>query len=441
MKIAKILSILFIVIGLITGCGFIESSEDIMKPPKLSISQEEVRELLHEVLDDDAELLSPQNGVDKNPIQFVDLNNDNEKEVVVFYRIENDKYPLRGLILTKDSGEWRINEGIKGLGNEFDNIMFEDITGNGILEIIIGWDIGDDFNKGISIYQYQEDKTIEIFNDSYEVFAIDDFDNDSISDIFLVKLNRIDLKSKGQLYKFNDEEMILVDEVQLDGTVNVHYNVNTGLAYDNIVGVFLDSGVGAHAAQTELVILKDGELENVFFNKEMGYVENTFRAYGTRCEDIDDDGIIEIPLLREPISYDTSAMSWMPWITSWYQWDGEHGLKFDSEGYYQEYYFSFPKKWNERITLDSSLEGEKETLIFSYFDEDNRKYKLFTIKVFTTEGWANSVEHDKFVKIDEELGKVYTISIVDDEYYDYIENMKLSLDEIKEHFQIRKRNF
>lgn len=437
--------IVTLLISLFTGCELSDSNENLMKPPKLAIKQEEVKKLLEDILDSEADLINPKNGENTNAIQFVDLDKDNKEEVLVFYILENDTNPLRGLILKKENEDWKIDEGIKGIGYEFESIDYKDITGDGRLEVIIGYDIGERINKGLSIYKYENGKSTEMFNDSYETFVVDNLDKDKKAEIFLVKLNKNDFKCKGELYKFTDEEIKLIDEVKMDGGVNLHYSIKVGLARENQKGIFIEAGVGAHSAITELIVLENGKLNNVFFNEEKEYIDKTFKAYSSISDDIDNDGIIEIPLLREPASEKSRSMAGTPWIHSWYKWDGKEGLNLSSEGYInimQEYYFKFPQKWKETIAIDFGMEEDnRDELIFSYLDNDNKKYKLFSIVVVDEKTLENKSLEDKYIEIKRARENVYFADIEEKEYKKEINKMKLTIEEIKENFRIYERKF
>ncbi|QIB26932.1 VCBS repeat-containing protein [Caloranaerobacter azorensis] len=433
--------------SLFTGCG-LNDAENLMEPPRLSISQEEVKTLVKDVLDSNAKLVSPRKGENNSAIQFVDLDNDKKDEVIVLYMLKNDKYPLRGLILKQQGDEWKIDDGIKGIGYNFDNILFKDITGDGKLEIVVSWNIGEEgINKGLSVYKYEDGKSVELFNDSYEAFAVDDLDNDKKSEIFLVKLNKDEIKAKGELYKYVDKEIKLVDEVKMDGAIGSHYSTKVGMASKDKKGIFLEATLGAHSSITELIVMENGKLKNVFYNEDTESVDKTFRSYGAISEDIDNDGIIEIPLLRAPITYEDASMAEIPWITSWYKWDGKDGLEFSGEGYFNilgGYYFKFPEKWNERITLDHKYPDEnngRDELMFSYVDNKNKKHRLFTIAVFDKKDWEKSSQKDGYVKFLEDTNKVYTVSIENNLTDAHAKEMSLSLEQIKDNFRIYKFNF
>lgn len=225
---------------------------------------------------------------------------------------------------------------------------------------------------------------------------------------------------------------------------NGHYDVKVGLAAEGTMGIFLDAGLGAHSSETELIVMRDGKLKNVFYNEEKGIIEETFRAYSTLNEDIDNDGIIEIPLLRQPIGHEHTAMADIPWISSWHKWDGKDGLELVSEGYHnvrQEYYFNFPDKWDDRITIDRNIEEDKDERVFSYIDKENKRYRLVTIISIDVEKYDENKIKESYVEIMRQGKKIYFADISDDDYKESINKMKLTIDEVKENFSIKEMKY
>lgn len=407
-----------LLMGFASGCSINGSVEEMMKPPKLSINQEEVKNILNDVLSPEAELKMPIEGESTSAIQFVNLDEDEEAEVLVFYILENDETPLRTLILDKGE-QWNIIDGIKGIGTDFDRVKFKDITGDESLEIIIGYR-GEGFfeNKGLSIYEYNDGEVKEIFNNFYSDIAAGDLDKDGIAELVLMKSDREKGTAKAELHKYTDNGIKKINETKMEAFA--HYShIVIGKASEDKVGVFVDEGVGAHSGLTELLIMDNGKLKNVFFDEEKGFNEKTFKAYQTKSEDIDKDGIIELALLRAPIGYEDASMAGTPWIHTWYNWDGENDLIYKSESYfnyYSRFYFNFPEKWDKNITIDNSdADPEKDEywVTFSYLkEEDGSKHPLFTIKSFNAQNWEEKQKEyedkeENYFELGKNVDKIY----------------------------------
>ena len=138
------------------GCG--GPQEPLMRAPKLPEAQEDIRVTLRGLLKSEAKLTALNNGKNKDAIQFVDLNGDGQDEVVVSYILEEDEEPLRVLVLQREQKGWKILDEIKGLGYGIDRIDFGDISGDGMLDIAVGWQLEGTAKKGVSIFQWDKNK-------------------------------------------------------------------------------------------------------------------------------------------------------------------------------------------------------------------------------------------------------------------------------------------
>lgn len=432
---------IFIIIFNLIICIGCNQNELLMEAPKLPDDQQEIRELLKHLLKPDARLTAVNNGTNKNAIQFIDLDQDGHEEAIVNYILENDSAPLRCLILKKGSKGWETVGEAKGIGYSIDRIDYQDITGDGQKEIIIGWQLGDLMTKGVSVYRLYDDNLEEVFVDYYEEMVVGDLDLDKLKELVLIKRDRENLEAKAQLFKYRDNQIRLVDEVEMDGTVNGYFNIVMGFAKHNQKGIFIDSGLGAHSAQTELIVIQEGKLKNIFFDPQKGVDNKLFKPYSTVSIDIDNDGIVEISNLREPVGYEDAAMAAIPWIETWYKWDGKDDLVPCLESYSNYIMglrFYFPDKWDERITINTVYKDQKDgSIIFSYLSEDNRKYSLFTIETFNLDKWEQLEKSDiDQVEISRNLNRIYAVHIDSRASHQKAGEMHLDIDEIKENFKI-----
>lgn len=448
-KVITILLVCTLVLSLFSGCTMGGPADQIMKPPSLTIDQEEVKNILKDVLEPDAELKMPVDGGNTSAIQFVDLDGDKEDEVLVFYILPNDETPLRTLILDKDKDkEWKIIDGMKGIGNDFDRVEFKDITGDGNLEVLIGYR-GEGFfeNKGLSIYDYENGETKEIFNNSYSAMASGDIDEDGTDELVLIKSDREEGFAKAELYKYAQTSIEKVNETDMEAFA-VYNKVVIGKATEDKMGIFVSEVIGAHSGLTELLIMENGQIKNVFFNKVRETTNETFSAYPTQPQDIDNDGIIEIATLRSPIAYEDASMAGTPWIHRWYNWDGKKGLVYNSESYFDYssgFYFNFPEKWGKNITIDRSeaTGDEKENWItFSYLEKiDSERHPLLTIETININEWEEKQKEFEnknlnYFELGRSTDRIYVVILGETPEEDSAAKMMLSVEEIKANFNL-----
>ena len=272
--------------------------------------------------------------------------------------------------------------------------------------------------------------------DSYEELVLGDLDGDGKSEVVLLKINREEFSAKAQVFKHSDKSMKLLDEIPTE-YVNGYIKTFIGQVTQDKIGLLLDSGVGAHSGLTELLLLENGKLKKVSFGEEDDNL--AFKPYMTCSEDIDGDGILEISTLRPVAGYEDASMAGTVWVTVWYKWDGASDLVQVEEGYanYEDgYYFRFPAKWGQEITIDRQEYGAKDRWTnFGYIDGTTKR-PLFTINTFSREQWdkMKKVSEDNIVQYAEVakgLTRVYVVHWEDSQGDLKTGKMQLDLEEIK----------
>lgn len=445
-KFKKALTFLLFVLNLmlLSACIPTQEGNTLLKSPSLPLELKEVKEVIDKKFESELELISPISGENSNSIQFIDLDNDGVDEVMVLHKVVNDTYPIKITVLTRNGEKsWIVNNTIKGAGYDINKVVYSDMDNDGRKEIIVGWQFGTILDKGLTVYEYNKGEISEIFQTSYTEFALDDFTSDGTSEIITVRLNRNEGVATAYLYDYKNKVINFIDETSMDGYINGYYSVKTGEAYDGKVGFFVDASLGAHSAFTDLLVYNRGELINVFYNEKWNVTNMTYKSYPIKSKDLDGDGIIEIPILRAPIGYSDSSMSETPWITGWFKWDGEEGLKFSKNSYSNVdfgFEFIFPSKWDDKITIDVSGENS-EKFSFKEYSESG-SHEIFEILAIPSDEY----EVDKETIID--MGYIKFSSTFRNVYLyrknkNYTSDMPYSIsdDDIIDNFQINLDNY
>lgn len=406
--------IIILTLGLVflTGCMPAKEGNTLLKSPSLPLELKEVKDVIDKKFESNLELISPISGENSNSIQFNDLDNDGVDEVMVFHKVLEDTQPIKITVLTRNGdNSWIVNNTIKGAGYDINKVVYSDMDKDGRKEIVVGWQYGTILDKGLTVYEYNKGEISEIFQTSYTEFAVDDFTSDGTSELITVRLNKSEGIAKAYLYDYKNKLINFIDETDMDGYINGYYSIKTGKAAEGKIGFFIDASLGAHSAFTDLLVYNRGELINVFYNEKWNVTNMTYKSYPIKCKDIDDDGIIEIPILRAPPGYTNASMSDTPWITGWFKWDGEYGLRFSSNSYSNLDYgfeFTFPKNWDDNITIDTSSETS-EIISFKEYNKNESK-EIFNIMRLTSEEYEldnEKLHNDGYIKFNNTFRNVY----------------------------------
>lgn len=429
---------------LISGCVPTQEDNSLLKAPSLPSELQEVRDIIDQKFDENLELISPISGDNNNSIQFNDLDNDGVNEVMVFHKVLTDTQPIKISVLSRNGeNSWIVNNTIKGSGYDINKVVYSDMDNDGRKEIIVGWQFGTVLEKGLTVYEYNKGEISEIFQTSYTEFAVDDFTSDDTSELVTIRLKKSEGIATAYLYDYKNKLVNIIDETDMDGYINGYYATRTGNASDGKVAFFLDASLGAHSAFTDLLVYSQGELKNVFYDDRWNVTDMTYKAYPIRCRDIDKDDIIEIPILRSPKGYGYSSLSDTPWVTDWYKWDGENGLKFSISSYSNinfGFEYIFPSYWDDNITIE--ILGDKLNIVsFKEYSKNGSK-EIFSILTISSEEYElqeDQLLSDGYVKFNNTFKNVYLYK----KNGDYMPDMKYSVSssDIIVNFQINFDNY
>ena len=138
-----------------------------------------------------------------------------------------------------------------------------------------------------------------------------------------------------------------------------------------------------NAIVTDIFALKNGRFTNISFSIEADTSIRTLRNFYVYADDIDDDGILELPSLitMKPISLwaDEEQKFLLRWFSI--DMDGwEMDKMFTFHNYVGGWYLQLDNAWASRVTVDQS-EG---VYTFYVWDESYQEATaLFTVYVFT----------------------------------------------------------
>lgn len=405
-----VIGTIFSMMFILTGCIFDVSDVDMLSKPRLPLELEEISLVLQEHFNEDIQLITPLEGENKKSVQFIDLDQDGEDEVVVLHTKESDQYAMKVTVLSKKDDKWRINTDIQGIGYDVNKIAFPDLDGDGVSEIVVGWQSGAQLNKGLSVYRHGEKGYEEIFKDSYTEFVVGDVNGNAQDELVLVKLSRSEAFAKAKLYTLKEERLSLMAETYMDGFINEYAAVQIGKVNANSIGIVVDAKVGARSGFTDVFIYRNGELKNLFFDAKWKVTNATYRQVGRQTSDVNGDGILEIPTLTIGNAYEPSVKQ-MPYITVWNQLDASDKLKpvlnsFDDlEAGYR---FTFPNRWQQKVGVIQS----SDTVLFKYYrmTTGTEAPTIMEIKQVARKNWDISKEDFKnrgYIELGKNLDKVY----------------------------------
>jgi hypothetical protein len=193
---------------------------------------------------------------------------------------------------------WRVVGDFKNKNNEIDRVEFGDVNGDGLTDVLVGWSTYS-INQN-ELYCYIFGDNIEEINTkkTYTDMAVGDFTNESKSTIITLTLSSTDSPAVSRLLTVGDNNVVGSYECQLDSDITKFTQVTSGYIDSTHLGVFAD-GLNSSNIYNTQVIYFDTEakaLMNPVYSSGNNGVLSTARDVNLKCQDSDNDGIIEVPI-------------------------------------------------------------------------------------------------------------------------------------------------
>lgn len=434
--IAIILSV--IVCLTLSGCDFnIASVDGLMRPPKLSGDSSLLQEAFENSVkySESVIMKTPMSGENRSSYLFYDLDNDGTQEAFVFYSdpaVEDLAYVST---FKKIDGNWSCVSNIKGRGTDIYEVNFADINGDEIMELVISWnstsqvelanfsDFGSSRNRIMTIYSYNGSALTLIKTEVFTKAFVDDLNGDNADELFVLN---IDLSNQtkttvGRIISFNSTyEVVNEEEFTITGMLEILNIVTDNYISEEQVHtrLYIDGLISETGVLTEVIDIShsDFTIKLPLYESNISEAPFTLRDVRTSSQDVDNDGIVEIPTL-ETLTSGTSisgeADEAMPLnLTVWSELQ-ENAMAPDFKCLLNStygYMFIFPDESIDKLTVVYNT--DTTTLTFHSLDENGTLgSELFSVRAFSKLNWEDN--DFGYTKLDEKGAYVYGYLMLD----------------------------
>lgn len=453
MKKISVLFIALIICCFFSGCNLNISSVDaLMRPPKLSGENNLLQQTFESTVGDSESVVmkTPVSGDNRSSYLLFDLDDDSVKEALVLYSdpMKDDFVYVTVFKFVND--KWSFVSTIKGKSSEIYSVDFADINADGRFEILMSWSqvvkddtftpasMGNNGEKLLTIYSYNGSSIVLLKNEAYSKLLVEDINNDSADELFIlnISLTNQEKVTWGRIVAF-DEEYSVEQELkfQLAGMLDVYNIASDTYVVDNEshTRVYLDGSISESGIITEVIDIKhnDFSISLPFYESNISAQPLTLRDVRVYSQDIDNDGIIEIPVIEKlPGGIKLSAIDDEKAdlnLTVWSEINNNELIinsKCLLNGTYG-YMFVYPEDWLGKIT---AVYNEKNAAVTFYSLDSNETLisSLFSIKSSLEPDWDEN--NSGYTKFDENGVYAYGYLIVDNE------NEDLYIDTIEDNF-------
>jgi len=368
---------------LLSGCLRI-TADELYSLPQVSEEYRKLQRHINAILNQGAEFSPPASGPNRQAVQLEDLNGDGKNEVIAFFTIPSDS-TLKVYIFERIDNDYAVAEIIEGVGSEIDSVRYVDMDGDGIMEIVIGWKMGDTL-KQMSIYSIKDFQSVVLARTEYTGITVYDLNGNGNDDIIAFRLPTAETVAVAEVLTLMPDGEIVKAETRLSIGIEKISRVLTGKLNDGIPAIFIESEgkYDKGVLVTDICIYQNGGFTNISLRKPSGISDENVREF-MQSSDINKDGIIKVPAPRLLKAQSETAY----YAIDWYTFSSSGNSRLALTTYHNntdEWFLIFPFNWREMVSVrrDDAVSGER-TIIFSYITGNDRQYEDF-LKIYRLTG-------------------------------------------------------
>lgn len=379
----KKLKILFVVLCaiLLTGCSFRPVTE-MYRLPKRSDSFQDLQSAIDAAMIG-LEYCAPLAGEQRQTVQMADLDGDQEDEYLLFAKGGSDQ-PMRILIFDKVADSFVHLETIQSSGTGFDQVEYVQMDGEAGVELVVGRRLNDQVVRTLCVYSFRGGCAEQVLTAGYSKFLTTNLDEDAEYELVVIRPGETETE-RGivEMYSFEDANAQRSVEVNMSESVDNIKRILPGKLYGGEPAVYIASTVGDSALITDVYAVVDGVFTNLTFSNESGTSVATMRNYYVYAEDIDGDGVVELPSLVNMRALPQRTATSDQYLIRWYAMTRDGG-EVDKLYTYHNFLSGWYLKVNSDRIADLVVQEQGNDYTFSLWDEATQSLNpVLTVSVLT----------------------------------------------------------
>ena len=381
---------------LLSGCA--RTIDELYSPPKRSEEYSRLQSAI-DIAMAGLDYSAPLTGEHQQAVQMADLNGDGVEEYLVFAKGDSDK-PMQILVFTQqEDGDVEISEVISSNGSAFELVLYEDIDGKPGLELVVGRQVSEQLMGSVSVYSFSSGRAERLMNAGYSRLLTLDLGGSEQKELLLVQRGESEQANAiAVLYRYRAKSMVRSVEVELSRPSNSVKQVSAGRLQCGTQAVFVSSSTEESAIRTDILLLQEDRLRKVMVTGPMEETVQTLSNYYVFAEDVNDDGIMEIPSLIPVRPVSASWNMEEHHLIRWYSVDAQgtqtdklHSFHNFSDGWY----LKVDKDWVAQLTVNQV----GSTYAFYMWDDGfGEAVPVFTVYALSgSDRQTQSTEDGRFV--------------------------------------------
>lgn len=397
------------VVLLISGCA-LRTVDKMYCLPKRTADYQNLQKAIDEAMVG-LEYCAPRAGENQQTVQIADLDGDGKEEYLLFAKGTDEK-PLRILVFDRDGDSYRLAGTISSQGAAFEQVEYVQMDDRPGVELVVGYQVSDQVLRAVSVYSFVDGDVNRVMSTNYSKFVVSDLNDDGKTDLMVITPGTTDMDNGVvTLYSIKDGAAERSSEVALSMPADHVKRIMIGKLHGGNSAAYVASSVEESAIITDVLAIRDDRFTNISFSNEYGTSVQTLRNYYVYADDLDNDGVLELPSLINMVPYDAREKNSEQYLIRWYN------MALDGTAVDQMYtYHNFNEGWYLQLNSDwatrTTISREGNVYHFYVWDEKFKGCeKIFSIFVLTGSNRDVQAQEDNRFALYKTNGVVYAAKL------------------------------
>ena len=353
---------LVLAVCMLAGCGL--SYEELYSLTRASEDYYDLQNTLNGILAEGLNYLAPASGPRREPVQLTDLDGDGQDEAVAFFRSPAGE--VKVYILSRNEGIFTTAAVIDGAGTAVSSVEYADMDGSGSMELLIAYQVSESLPQALQIYRYAGGEAAPVLTAGCSRYGLYDLDGDAPPELVCLTGSGADSPAVLEVYDCDGGEFRRIGEQRLRFSYENLRQTLQGRLSEKQNGILL-SGVSPEGMLLTDVFTMTEDGLCAASNGEDVFSAAPIHSYYVYPEDLDGDGLIEIPRTRQLPAYDSGSAA--QWVIDWFRLEPD-GVCRDVFTTYQNisenWYLQLLDAWKEDLTIKAGDESPTVSTVTLY---------------------------------------------------------------------------
>ena len=406
----RILTLILLSALLLCGCQM-RTVDQMYVPPKRSDDYNSLQTVISQSMAG-MEYSAPISGDNQQIVQMADLNGDDVMECLLFAK-GGDNLPLHIMVFSMVDEEYVHTQTIDLPGSAFDKVEYALIDDQAGMEIIVGTQVSDQVSRSVSVYSFATGEAEQLVTEDYVTFLTVDLTDSGKKELFVIRAGSNDLdRGVVELFSFQDGVIQRSLELNLSETADNLKRILIGQLHGGKTAVYVASAVDEDTLITDVYAIVNGGFTNVSLSNESGTSVKTMRNYFVYADDMDSDGIMELPSLIPMRSIDKTWYGYDQNLIRWYSMTPD-GEEIDKLYTYHHFIGGWYLQIEDSIAPNVSVVDLGNVCDF-YVWEEGSPVKVMSVHTMTGQSReAQSTSENRFI-LHKTESTIYAASLDDD---------------------------